>query len=83
MPVSVKNNDPKGNEYFFLKGDKLYIRIHVDRKTTIDRIAREKDKENYPKAWKEFSKRQELSELSFKNEPTQHMPGRSGRHRDK
>lgn len=80
MPVSVKNNDPKGNEYFFLKKGKLYLRIHVDRKTTIDRPARDKDKEDYAQAWETFNKE---NKQELKHESTDNMSTSGRRHRHK
>lgn len=53
-----KDNDPKGNVYFYFNDikKKAFIVIHIDKKTKIDRPAKDSEKVKYKDQWSEFNK---------------------------
>jgi hypothetical protein len=59
---SATSNDPNGRVHFYfnIKKKKTYIKIHLDRKSTIDRKATEQDKIEYPDQWDDFHKKRKV-----------------------
>lgn len=59
LRLSNKHNDERGDVYFYYNENKksIYLRVHTDRKSTVDRKATEKDKKNYSQQWEIFNRK--------------------------